>query len=256
MEKSESVFSEKQPTPLKEKQQRGRKMWESRAKRKDLQTQLHFIENRIRHLNQEQEKCIKVLKFTEKKNNTINSIRESHEKFKQDKIDWKLMQDQEANHKRHSLSRSRKEKKEILKEAKQNVLNRNRVNSLCVKAKSVANETLLKKIKEIQKSELKNQAARIAQSEISSKHKRSMSSQMFAIINESEYQGKLEKELQMQEDLAKKIEELSKIEEIMAANLIRCESVQDHGKNLHSTCKLIAEKLSLYESDSNVPSIV
>ena len=253
---NQNISESQQPTPVKQKQERGRKMWESRMKRKELQIQLQVIENRIKHLNQEQQKCHKVSKITEEKISHINSIRESHERFRQQKIEWKLMQDQETNYRRHSLTKSRKSQRESISEAKQRVINKNRVNSLCVKAKTKATEALLLKVKENTTANLRAQANRLMQSEIYSKHKRCSSTQLLVNRKESEYEGKLKEEIKMQGELMKKIEEMSKVEEVMVSDLIKSETLRNHSRISHSACALLAEKVTTDGTEQNIPSIV
>ena len=81
------------------------------------------------------------------------------------------MQDQETNYRRYSLNKSRKVREKDISEAKQRLINKNRVNSLCVKAKTKATEALLLKIKKNTTANLRSQANRLMQSEIYSKYK-------------------------------------------------------------------------------------
>ena len=252
----QTINRSQQPTPVKEKQERGRKMWESRMKRKDLQIQLQVIENRIKHLNQEQQKCEKVSKITEEKSSPITSIRETHERFRQEKIDWKLMQDQEVNYRRKSLNKFRKTQRENIKEAKQRVIDKNRVNSLCVKAKTKANEALRLKVEENTRANLKMQANSLMQSEAYSKHKRSSSSMLMISRKESEYEGKLREEMSNAGEMMKKIEEMSKVEEVMVSDLLRSETLKNHNKVCHSACALLAEKATAQDTEKSMHSIV
>lgn len=253
MEKSSDKFktAEKPSTPIKEKIQRGKRMWESRLKTKDLENQLKHIENRIKHLQLEQGKCSKVNKFLDKRNNDINVIREKHEKFKQEKIEWKLAMDQEADYKRHSFKKNRKQQAENIQDARKKVESRNRVNSLCVKAQSKANDAFMKKVKENNERILRLQATSVIEAEKSYKHKRSQSSQRFLTEKESQYSEKYYKELEKQDLIKKKIEELAKVEEDISIKF----SSQDQ-KHFQSTCLLFLDKSCSLEKDANTPSIV
>ena len=222
-------------------------------KRKDLENTLKLIENRITHLCFEKEKYTKASKLLEKKNNEINSIRENHEKFKQDKIEFKLNMDQNINYRRHSLNKSRKIQKEMIRDAKQMVFNKNKVNSLCVKAQKKANEALLLKIQENTQKSLKIQANTIMKDKLLNKHKRSISSQQLISIRELEYEEKLNEEINRQEALMNKIDELSKIEETISLSLMKSESNHSQSRQYHSACIFLTEKSCT--PDKNVPSI-
>ncbi|OMJ93592.1 hypothetical protein SteCoe_3430 [Stentor coeruleus] len=243
--------TDKPSTPIKEKIQRGKRMWESRLKTKNLENQLKFLENRIKHLQIEQDKCIKTNKFIEKRNNDINVIREKHEKFKQAKIEWELAMDQEDEYKRHSFKKSRKQQADNIQDARKKVENRNRVNSLCVKAQSKANDAFMRKVKENNEKTLRLQAKSVMESEKSYKNRFNQSSQRFFYEKESQYSEKYYKELEKQDLIKKKIEELAKVEEDISVKF----SSQDQ-KHFHSTCLLFSDKSCSLEKDINIPSIV
>lgn len=257
MENVPEVQSEDRPgSSVKESQVKGRRMWESRMKRKELESQLKIIENRIKHMNQEQQKIIKVTKLIEKKTNDINSIREKEEKFKQEKIEWKVNKEQEITFRRSSLNHSRSKMKENIKEAKNNIINKNRVSSLCIKAQKKANETFMKRVKEKEQKFRKIQASSILQNSLSKKHYRSLSSKLSIEKKESEYSQKLRKEIEMQEQLIKKIEEMTKIEQTCKLNLLKTESNIEDTRLYHSVCGLFADKSISQDMDTNIPSVV
>ena len=244
---------ETQSTPHKEKQEKGKIMWKARAKTKDLENELKTIENRIKHMTLEQEKLKKITKQAEKKNNEINQIKEQEAKFKQEKIEWKLNQDQDVNFKRHLLNESRKLLRNSIREAKQQIITRNRVNSLCVKAQQKANEALLKKIKETSYNSIKTQADSVMREEINFKHRRCASTQLSREVKELEYSEKLKEEIDLQQSIKKKIEELAKIEENMTSSFIRLGNKFDNSR--HLSCALF-EKNPSPNKDFNRPFIV
>lgn len=238
-------------SPKKEKVQRGKRMWESRSKTKDLEKKLKDVENRIKHLQFEQDKCFRSSKFMEKKTNEINEIRDKHEKFQQEKVEWKLALDQETDHKRHSLKKYRKQQQENIQEARKRIESKNRINSLCLKAQRRANDAFLRKIKESQEQTLRLQACSVMKMEKSNKHKRSISSQQFLTEKESQYSDKYLKELEKQDFLKRKIEVLSKVEEDISQKL----TAQDQ-KRCQSTCLLFSEKSYSQDKEPNITSIV
>lgn len=239
-ERPESAYSEKKVL--------GKKMFQARNRTKELENKLKQVENRIKHLNMEQDRSQKTSKFMAKNDSKLTSVQEAHQKLKQELIDWRLTTDQAIIQKRRETSQLRKSRKESLKLAKEEIVSKNRMSSLCVKANREANLAYIEKYNTTVSSILKNHAKNLAKNIKLIKHTRSATTQQNLNQQEQDYLIKLENEKRQQEEILKKIELLSKTEENLSTKMLNEE------KNSYLTCALFSEKS--IEKEDNITSIV
>jgi chromosome segregation ATPase len=246
--KSLEEIVERPESSLSEKHVLGRKMFEARNKTRELETQLKKIENRIKHLHQEQDKGSKNSKIVDTKQSNLTSVKEAHWKLKQDLVEWKVSTDQAIDAKRRELTRIRKQREASILGAKTEIQSKNRISSLKVKAQSKANHAFIQRYKETVSDIIRDQAQKMNKSNQFVKHSKKIENLHNLNENEKNYNVKLQNELQNHEKLIKMIESLTKTQESIS------QMMSQESKALYSNCAVLSERSP--EKDENIPSIV
>ncbi|CAG9318467.1 unnamed protein product [Blepharisma stoltei] len=209
-------FVKENASPRREKATKGREMWNATKSRKDLEAKVKTLQNRINHLRLQKERSLKHIEICKQRHEAeakSKSEWEQEVKALQTKKMEKLIEQEEKKKLVHEKIRKQKE---LIKEAKEKLLQKNKANSSAAKRESREFEEMKKKQEEEEQEKVQERARSAVKEKRAHHHRKSTNSLLFLKSKEAEFHQRIELEACLSGEAKQKIDELEQLE----ANLI------------------------------------
>ena len=206
------IFNKLSKTNPKKK---GREMMKIKKKTQDLNNKIQILENRVKHIQDEQLKAQKNIFQVKKKYQQCQEIRKGINNDKEINEQYKEKQIKELEKKRETKCFFKKNHQEMLLTQKQNLLKTNKNIKNQIKQEIINSEKLFSQKQIENLAELKKKAASISRLNKSMIEKRNQKIQSLRAIKEQEYDKRIKEEILYQEKAAERVIELEKLEEML-----------------------------------------